>query len=74
MRFFLVGVRVLALPDVPGQVTQHAREVMVAASAGRGCFTKLAAADDSTESLALGLLNKRGAAPKRGAVIRRQTT
>ena len=74
MGLVLLGVTVLALPDVPRQVAEDAYEVMVAAATGRGCLPKLAAAHDATESLTLGLPPERSAAPKRGAVGFRQTT
>lgn len=75
MRLVLLGVKVLALPDVSRQVAEHGGEVMVAAPAGGGRLPKLAAAHDATESLACGLLQtERGAAPKRDAVIFVQAT
>jgi hypothetical protein len=54
VRVFLLGVNVLAFPDVPRQVAEDANEVMVAAATFRGCLPKLAAADNATESLTLG--------------------
>ena len=59
----LLGVKVLALPDISGHVAEHGGEVVVAAAAG--C---------ATESLTFGLQRGRGAAPKRGAVIFDQAT
>jgi len=70
----LIGVTVFALPDVPRQVAEDTCEVMVAAATGRGCLPQLAAANNATESLTLGLPPERSAAPKRGAVSFRQTT
>jgi hypothetical protein len=63
----LLRMRVLALPDVPGQVAKHSGEVMVAPATGRGDLAKLAAADYAAESLTLSPGVERGAAPKRGA-------
>ena len=45
MCLVLVGVRVLALPDIPRQVAKHRGEVMVAAAAFGRSFAQLAAAD-----------------------------
>jgi len=47
VRIFLLGVKVLALPDVPPQVAKHGGVVMVAAPTRRGGLAKLAAADDA---------------------------
>ena len=74
MGLVLVGVRVLALPDIPRQVAKHCGEVMVAPAAGGGRLSQLAAADDATESLTFGLHRGRGAAPKRGALVFDQAT
>ena len=74
MRLVLVGVRVLALPDIPRQVAKHRGEVMMAPAAGGGRLPQLAAADNATESLTFGLHRGRGAAPKRGALIVDQAT
>lgn len=74
MRLFLLGVKVLALPDVPFEVAEDAGVVMVAAATGRGDLPKLAAADDTTEPLTHRVPPERGAAPKRDAVIFDQTT
>ena len=48
VRLFLLGVKVLALPNVPLQVAEHGGVVMVAAPTGRGGLAKHAAADDAT--------------------------
>ena len=74
VRLFLVGVRVLALPNIPLEVAEDAGVVMVAAATGRRDLPKLAAADDPTESLTHGVPAERGAAPKRDAIIFDQTT
>jgi hypothetical protein len=65
---------VLARPDVPGQVAEHCGVVMVASATGRGRLAKLAAADDATEALMLGIPRQGGAAPKRDALIFDQRT
>jgi hypothetical protein len=69
VRLFLLGVKVLALPDVPRQVAEHAGVVMVAAATGRGGFPELAAANNATESLARSMPPEGGAARKRDAII-----
>ena len=74
MCLILVGVKVLALPDISRQVAQHGGVMVVAAAAGGGSLPQLAAADDATESLTFGLQRRSGAAPKRGAVIFDQAT
>jgi hypothetical protein len=48
VRLFLLGMKVLARPDVSRQVAEHGGVVMVAAPPGRGGLAKLAAADDAT--------------------------
>jgi hypothetical protein len=73
VRRFLLDVKVLALPDISGQVAEHGREVMVAAATGGGGFAEHAAANDATEALMIGVPPESGAAPKRGAVIFGQT-
>jgi hypothetical protein len=70
----LVGVRVVALPDIPRQVAKHGCEVVVAPAAGGGRLPQLAATDDATESLTFGFHRGRGAAPKRSALIFDQAT
>jgi len=74
VRLVLLGVKVLALPDISRQVAEHGGVVVVAPAAGGGSLPQLAAADDATESLTFGLQRGRGAAPKRGAVIFDQAT
>jgi len=74
VRLILVGVRVLALPDIPREIAKHGCEVMVASTAGGGRLPQLAAADDAPESLTLGLHRGRGAAHERGAFIFDQAT
>jgi len=74
VRLILVGVRVLALPDIPCEIAKHGCEVMVASAAGGGRLPELAAADDATESLTFGLHRGRGAAHERGAFIFDQAT
>jgi hypothetical protein len=69
----LLGMNVLALPNVSRKVAEDSGVVMVAAATGRGAFPQHAAADDATESLGVGPAHDRGAAPKRGAVIFDQT-
>ena len=74
MGVFLLRVKVLALPDIAREVAEDAGEVMVAPPTGRWGLPKLAAAHDATESLLRGgLLERRGAAPKRGASVFDQT-
>src|SRR5690349_7479159 len=51
VRLFLLGVKVLALPDVPLEVAEDAGVVMVTAATGRMGLPKHAAVDDGTESL-----------------------
>ena len=75
MRVFLLRVKVLALPDIAREVAEDAGEVMVAPPTGRWGLPKLAAADDATKSLVCArLVERRGAAPKRGASVFDQTT
>jgi hypothetical protein len=69
VRLFLLGVKVLALPDVSRQVAEHASVVMVAATTGCGYLPKFAAANDATESLTRGVPPGEGAAPKHDAII-----
>jgi hypothetical protein len=71
----LLGVNVVALPDVPREVAEDAGEVVVAPAAGGGSLAQHAAADDATESLVPGMqIRAGGAAPRRGAISIGQTT
>ena len=75
MSLILVGVAVLALPDIAHQVAQDTGEVMVAPATPRWCNPKLAAGNDATEAfVGSGQLELSGAAPKRGASVFAQTT
>jgi hypothetical protein len=74
VRLVLVGVKVFALPDIPGQVPKNGGEVVVAPAAGGGRLPQLAAADDATESLTFGFHRGGGAAPKHGALVFDQAT
>lgn len=74
MRLFLLGVWVVALPDIPLEVAEDAGVVMVAAATAGRYLPKLAAADDATESLTHRVPPEGGAAPKRDAIIFDQTT
>jgi hypothetical protein len=49
----LLGMSVLALPDVPREVAEDAGEVVVAPATGSGSLAKHAAADYATEPLVL---------------------
>jgi hypothetical protein len=69
VRVFLVRVRVLARPDVAGQVAEHGGEVVVAAAAGRRRLAQLAAAHDAAKTLTFLTPPEIGAAPKRGASL-----
>jgi hypothetical protein len=71
----LLGVYVVALPDVPREVAEDAGEVVVAAATCGGSLAQHAAADDATEPLVLWMqIRAGGAAPKRGAISFGQTT
>lgn len=74
MRLFLLGVWVVALPDIPLEVAEDAGVVMVSAATACRDLPKLAAADDPTESLTHRVPPEGGAAPKRDAIIFDQTT
>lgn len=74
VRLFLLGVKVLALPDISLEVAENASVVMVAAATRCWDLPKLAAADDATEPLTHRVPPEGGAAPKRDAVIFDQTT
>ena len=74
MRLVLVGVRVVALPHVPGNVAEHCGEVMVAAATDGRSLAKLAATDHASESFSLGSEPGWGAAKDRGALSSRQAT
>jgi hypothetical protein len=49
----LLGMNVVALPDVPREVAEDAGEVVVAPATGSGSLAKHAAANDSAEPLVL---------------------
>ena len=69
----LLGVKVIALPDVPPQVAEDAGVVVVATCAAGRLLSEHATADDATESLMRCVPPEGGAAPKRDALIFSQT-
>jgi len=71
----LLGVNVVALPDVPREVAENAGEVVVPPATGGGSLSEHAAAHYAAEPFVLWMqTHAGGAAPKRGASSFGQTT